>query len=335
MSMLLLLLLLVRSHEPSYSGKTLTQWLLNTNADAVWMPNDFYGHIHDEFWARLLPSSDSDTNSAVPQVTQAVTAPDEQTLAIRAIGTNGIPRLLELMSSEPTPWSQMRSALAARLPARWEQFIYPLSARTIFERRRVAAYNGFDILGSNAVSALPVLSDGFLQGRTELERSCAIAAIGPKGVSILTNALSSTNAAVRDSAALALGLQYEYSKSALPALLNCLDDGYASYHVLGALGRIGCDDPRLVPALIRLLKSRGVRANLCLHDDMAFLLLALQGEKAREAASLVITEYQRVANDPTASAGRRFYRRILKTVAPDAEAQLPAPSPGEESMDWP
>ena len=55
-SFFLLRLVFKGSNEPNYGGKTLTQWLLNTNASWVWIPNDVYGHIHDELWFKLVES---------------------------------------------------------------------------------------------------------------------------------------------------------------------------------------------------------------------------------------------------------------------------------------
>lgn len=105
LSVLCLLLAFRRTREPSYGGRTLTQWLMNTNPDAIWMPNDFYGHIHDEFWERLV-AEDSTTNHAdseqpaAEDVATNLTDTDAQnvdpaaaeiTTAVRQIGTNGLP----------------------------------------------------------------------------------------------------------------------------------------------------------------------------------------------------------------------------------------------------
>jgi HEAT repeat protein len=170
----------------------------------------------------------------------------------------------------------------------------------------------------------------------DLPLTTAIASLGPEGLTLLTNALARQTPSQRNNAALALGLCGTAARSAVPALMDCVERGDAGYDVLGALGRIGCDDPRLVKALVRLLQQRDSQTNPNLHEDMAFLLLGLQREKAREAAPLVLAEYRDVANDPNAVAYRRFYRRILKAIAPDMENQLPPPSgPDENSGDWP
>ena len=231
-------------------------------------------------------------------------------------------------------WAKTRAALAAHLPAKLGEFVYPYRSRNIVDRQHGAANDGFWILGTNGETALPALSNLLVQGRDHMELSCAIPAMGSKGIELLTNALAFTNGNVLDAAALALGFQYQLGKSAVPALLNCVEHGYASYQVLGALGRIGCDDPRLVPALVRLAQTGSLTNGFC-SEEMAFLLLGLQREKARAAAPLVINKYRLVASDPSAVKDRLFYRRILRAIAPDMEAQLPPIRPDEESEDWP
>ena len=251
------------------------------------------------------------------------------------MGTNGIPQLIRLMSSRPGRWSTIRGTIAERLPEKLGELFYPYYSRDFAERQNVAAFDGFTILGTNAEPALPALSNLLFQGREQLPLTCAIANIGPKGIALLTNALDRQAPSRRNDAALALGLQYEGAKSAVPALLFCVERGNAGYDVLGALGRIGCDDPRLVPALMRLLEAKGAEANPKVATGMAFLLLGLQREKARVAAPLVIANYRLLEGDANAVAGRRFFRRILKATAPDLETQLPPGPPDEESETWP
>jgi hypothetical protein len=214
-------------------------------------------------------------------------------------------------------------------------FFYPYHSRDFTERQNVAAFDGFSILGTNAEPALPALSNMLFRGREDLQLTWAIANIGPKGIALLTDALTLTNAHLEEAAALALGLKYQQARSAVPALVDCVERGSAGYDVLGALGRIGCDDPRLVPALMRLLEAEDARANPRVNTAMAFLLLGLQCEKARVAAPLVIAEYRLLEGDAIAAANRRFYRRILNAIAPDLETQLPPRPPDEESGTWP
>ena len=332
-TVIILFLVSERPGEPGYAGKTLTQWLLDTNADWIWIPNDVYGHIHDELWSAVCDTN-SETDSSGPVLWTRPPA-DDVILAVRHIGTNGIPRLIQLMSSRPSPWTAMREAIVERLPDKLGLYFYPPQSRDLWERQRVAAFDGFTMLGTNAESALPALSNLLFHGRDDLELTWAVANIGPKGIALLTNALDSRPPSRRDDVALALGLKYEDAKSAVPALVNCVERGNANYDVLGALGRIGCDDPRLVPALMRLLEAKDAETNPKLDTGMAYLLLGLQREKARVAAPLVRAEYRSLEGDTNAAAGRRFYRRILTAIAPDLEPQLPPRPPDEATGDWP
>ncbi len=322
--------------EPVYAGKTVTQWLLDTNADGFWIPNDVYGHIHDELWSKLVDSmKGSNTVGGTPWSASEERLRSEQAVPIRAMGASAIPQLVRLMSARPSAWTRARAAVADRLPARLGRIIYPDALDDLPERRNVAAFDGFTILGTNAESALPALSNLLTPGADNLPLAWAIANIGPKGIAVLTNMLYREPAVRRSDIALALGLQYEEAKSAVPALVDCVERGYASYDVLGALGRIGCEDPRLVPALVRLLSAPGAANNTNLDDMMAYLVLGLQGQKARAAAPLVIAEYRLLVGNANAVAGRRFYRRILRAIAPDMEGQLPPRTADEESENWP
>jgi hypothetical protein len=324
--------------EPRYHGKTLTQWLVNSDPDFLWIPNDVYGHIHDEFWGMLVEGKvvggPVATNSS-PYHSRS----DEAVSAIQHMGTNALPRLVELMaSSDLTWWEKVRRTVAARIPAKLGDKLYPYQGYVWGDpvtRRHIAAFDGFTILGTNAEPALPALEGLLVSTPPDLPLAWAIANIGPHGIVLLTNVLTGTNANLRDTVALALGLQYSEAKMAVPALLSCVEQGHASYQVLGALGRIGCDDPRLVPDLIRLCESTDKSLEAESTKTMAQLLLGLQHEKARAAGPLLLAEY-RACTHPSAAAGRRFYRRILKAIAPDLSDQLPLPrEPDEETGDWP
>ncbi len=351
-AIVILFLVTERPNEPSYDGKTLTQWLLNTNANWVWIPNDVYGHVHDELWYKVwnpgdvygstqnelwsdVNGQDYGTNFTGAVSWKIVPAREELCHALGHIGTNGIPRLIQLISSRPSTWAKMRGVIAERLPEELGERFYPRDSRDLAERKNVAAFDGFTILGTNGEPALPALSNLLLRAEGHLPLTWAIANIGPKGIALLTNALTRANAyPQRAVVALALGLKYQQARSAVPALVDCVERRHASYEVLGALGRIGCDDPRLVPALVHLLEINP-RANPILDKQMAFLVLALQRERARVAAPLVIAEYRLLEGYANAAANRRFYRRILRAIAPNLETQLPPRPPDEESGTWP
>jgi hypothetical protein len=347
LSIIFLLLVRGRSNEPTYGGKTLTQWLRIHRPDpgTFWQPNDFYGHIHDELWYRLVEVTKRSNEAST--VVEATTVPEssgggpviaEDVIAVRQIGTNAIPRLIQLMASKQTPVQKVRLAIAERLqflPVAG-RLLNPYWGRDPAQECHIAACDGFSILGTNGESALPALSNLLFTGEVDFPLAATIAGRGRRGITLLTNALARLPASRHDEIALALGLSGDAAQSAVPALVNCVERGSAGYDVLGALGRLECDDPRLVPALVRLLQARSAQTNLNLREDMAFLVLGLQREKARVAAPLVIAEYRLVAKDPVGAADRRFYRRILRAIAPDMESQLPPPlGADEDAEDWP
>jgi len=311
---------------------TLSQLFYNDSPDFVWIPNDVYGHVHDELWSRLVdPSS---RGSAAARWEDA----GEATEAGSGIGTNAIPWLIRWMQARPSPWDRMRQQAAGWLPDRLSSWVDPSRASTWGQphtRRHIAAFAAFSELGSNAAPALPALSALLKRADADLPLTWAIANIGPTGMSVLTNLLTTTtNADLRDNAALALGLHYEKARMALPALVSCVQSGHASYAVMGAIGRIGGEDRRLVPALVSHLRGTNSPPGATLEDAMAYLVLGLQGHRAQAALPVLIARYQAapaLTSDPT----RRLLRRVVKHISPKAEKRLPPPEPGENSEDWP
>jgi len=321
--------------EPVYEGKTLSQLLFHGQADFIWMPNDFYGHIHDELWSELV---------SPPVVEETRSPPAIQVYnPLSRIDTNTIPLLLQWMGAKSTPWDRIRDMIAERLPLKLGFFSDPYmlggwSSRA--GRWRIAACEGFGWLGTNAEPVLPALSNllhaaesGTPQGGLDnVPLTLAVGSIGPRGVALLTNFLTTTNTGLRDDVALALG--YGHSPVALPALVACVQRGQAGYHVLGAIGRIGGKHPGLVPAIIKLLELNPLPARMDLDEDMAMLVLGLQGAEAQPAIPLLLARYRALAEDERATS-RVFLRRVIRSISSEAEAQLPSPREDETSAAWP
>jgi hypothetical protein len=143
--------------------------------------------------------------------------------AVRAIGTNAIPLLLDWISYEPPTWKWK----AAQLPI----------LRYYFEPRRLADINnnqkglrGFEILGTNAVSAIPFLV-AYRKDNEHFTRSssaaCALSCLGEQALPHLTQALSDTNYIHRADAIVALSRmpRYGVSKNAcVDAILKATSD---------------------------------------------------------------------------------------------------------------
>ena len=91
-----------RNREPVYQGKTLTNWLYDED-HTVWMPNNVYGHIHNELWEALVSGGyaarERETETAFRGGGDE--SVDPGVFVTQHLGTNAIPRLLELLSSRP------------------------------------------------------------------------------------------------------------------------------------------------------------------------------------------------------------------------------------------
>src|SRR5215469_16360635 len=82
--------------EPVYDGKTLSEWFFPMAWDFNWIPNDLYGHIHDELWDQLVRPSDSlPASSKVIAVDPGAAGPPH-------LDTNAIPWLVGWMGVQPT-----------------------------------------------------------------------------------------------------------------------------------------------------------------------------------------------------------------------------------------
>lgn len=324
-----------------YERRTDVGKLFNSEPDFVWIPNDVYGHVHDELWNLLvlkMAATDGEAWDSFKQMDRARSW--HLTEPVIQIDSKAVPELVALMSSSNlTAGESLRRSVAGHFTGRIHEWIYPFDVSMWGDpatRRHIAAFRGFTALGTNAEPALPALSNLLASGTCDFPLTWAIANIGQQGMALLTNTLSAADPNVRELAALALGLQGRRGTPAIPALMECVRRGQARYQVLGALGRLGCDDPALAPLLVRELKREQALESPASDDSMAFLVLGLMGERARDAAPLVEAKYREAMKDPGAISARRFYRRILAAIAPDQAGKLPPPRDADElSVSWP
>jgi len=149
--------------EPSYNGRTLSEWL---------------------------------KMSRRPAVTEGF--PGEATLAVRSIGTNALPFLLKWIRYELPPWREKLLTLATRPVAGKtlsEGKVVYGNSLILGKSTRLAklAELGFVILNTNAVSAIPDLEALMKGNQSPVVRRRAIYALGEIGgpsIPALTNALA-------------------------------------------------------------------------------------------------------------------------------------------------
>jgi hypothetical protein len=149
--------------EPKYQGRYLSEWVAICYDQAVYVP----GGLREENEARN---------------------------AVLTIGTNALPHFLEWVRYETSPW---QSTLRRNLPM-WIQDNKVVDNWLGEAGMRRAAYGwlGINLLGTNAVSAIPTLA-ATLRDRTNsvtLSRATsALAAVGEVAVPALKAAFADTN----------------------------------------------------------------------------------------------------------------------------------------------
>jgi hypothetical protein len=325
--------------EPRYAGRTLSQWLRNSDPGFQWIPNDVYGHIHDDLWSQLIPPPPVPSD-APPGQSNAASGPVGPRLEL---GVEAVPWLVAWMRERPSGLDHLVASLLPHLPSTWYPWLSryadsPWTGRA--GRWHVAAQEGFARLGIRASNAVPQLAPLLLNEDEALPVALSLASLGPSGVSVLIRALEGTNAPLRDTAALALGMSG--TREAIPALVHCVEVGQSSYQVLGAIGRIEPRQPGVIPPLIRRLEAwetaaRGTQgAPLTMEGWMTVLLLGLQGPAASSAVPVLIRLHGATPETVTTiDSERRLLRRVIRVISPGSERQLPPPQPGDDSDDWP
>lgn len=116
-----LVLTLWRERQPQFDGLPLSQWIV------------------------MLDGSDPDISQQQAQ------------LAIRSIGTNGVPFLLKWLRYQERPWRTRLAAQAARLPGKFGDTVEELVRGRGLERQQ-RAFAALGILGPDAKPALPFLT---------------------------------------------------------------------------------------------------------------------------------------------------------------------------------
>lgn len=166
----------LREQEPSYNGRTLSEWL----------------ERHMNFG----------TDSCADFVRQ------EAETAIRHIGTNAIPSLLKWNNATDSNFQKALTRMVAALPASMgRKFLDRQVHHHSAQYRHLFAAVGFGILGTNAVSALPVLGDQFRNAETSeggLSTAISMIGIGAAGIQELASIISTNSGNQREIGIVAL-----------------------------------------------------------------------------------------------------------------------------------
>lgn len=217
--------------EPTYSGRALSEWLLELKKS----PSS------DEVLAGIQQHLDTET------IYQNKKNQDEN--AIRQIGTNGIPTLLDILGAKNR--NVKKVVLKLQSKELQEEYNYNKDAKV--EDLRSLAVDGFAILGTNAESAVPQLDKLFHDSETRFQAIRALTKVGPAGFSVLTNALADKDSAVRNNLIWVIGEEGGGDlKVVTKLLINALKDP-DSVNRGNAATFLAGKDSSAIPALIKLL----------------------------------------------------------------------------------
>jgi len=267
--------------EPRYHGRSLSSWLED--------PDNFISDGFDPSAAGVL--------------------------AVRELGTNAIPTLLQWISYEPSPIRQKVNKLLQKLPGP----LKPRNAQIGWSRANNAAA-GFAMLGSEAQVAAPALVRLALTSSDPNRAQRCIDCLfkmGPEGLLGMCSLITNSQALKQTSAIYRICDMGTNAVPAVPALIKCLEDNddevaHAATVVLGELALL---PTTTVPALQKALQTANTHRR-------AWLVSAFYrfGGAAKPAVP------QLVAALVDSSSDVRFRAtNILLHIAPEALTNVAAP----------
>jgi len=237
--------------EPVFEGRTLTRWLDHHVASSAASPP--YG---SPGWKKA----------------------DE---AIRRIGTNAIPTLLEMIRAKDRPPFVLKLMDTAR------RFGFPvMKYRHAMARHEEAEY-AFEMLGTNAVSAVPELIRIYEQNISPSSQRCAALALGHIGpaaqaaLSALIQRFTHTNDDLRFYAVSAVMSIGGEPSVVVPALTSALKDPNVNvrWNALSGLSRFGGRARPAVPKILKMLDDPGMVGSDSITQQVQTALWQIAPEK--------------------------------------------------------
>ena len=237
--------------EPVFKGRTLTSWLEN--------------HV---------PTSSANPPYNSPGWHRA----DE---ALRAIGSNAVPTLLEMIrAKDPPPWRLKLLQFAGRY--RWTRVNY----RYAYSRNEEAQY-AFEVLGTNAVSAVPELIQIYEADVSPSSQRCAAGALGHIGrgaapaLPNLIRRFTHTNSEVRFNAVSAVMYIGGDPGVVVPALTSALKDSSVNvrWNALVGLSGLGTRARPAVPEILKMVDDPGMVGSSPITTQVETALWRIAPEK--------------------------------------------------------
>jgi HEAT repeat protein len=236
--------------------------------------------------------------------------------AIRQIGTNGLPCLLEWIEHQSPPWP---NRISYAVKSRHIPFLIRLDQRPADRARQAVV--GFWVLGPQASAAIPGLSRLLDSPRPEVrgEALSALSGIGkdaiPALLDVLTNRPAHTNLSPLHLSSTFYGLGTNASLM-VPVLIQHLRDddpvvSEASAYLLGMLGMMRADTDAVIPALCADIEVTNVHGRWAAVNALGYF-----GERARPVAPVLI----RALHDSDEQV-RTAAMGALRAVAPEVLGQ--------------
>jgi len=241
----------------------------------------------------------------------------EAALAIKAIGSNGLPYLLQSLQHETSPGNRRFSYVLRHLPLNLssKKFVQSMAATADSGTAHAeAAMWAFLPLQSQAEPAIPELARLMRSTNTGSSRAViALACLGKRAVPTLVNGLTNPSPAHRMRIAAILGDREffpEIVSTNVAALLKCLEDPDAGVAWAGAasLGNLQAQPETVLPALQLAAEKHGV------HEVRLEAIKAIGrfGAEGRAAMPFLIRALSSTNSEQAEAA-----TNALRQVAPD------------------
>ena len=288
--------------DPAYNGKALSQWLLELDTPPS---------------SEELRGAISDGQSAFEAIYRKKTQRDGD--AIRKIGTNGLPVLLAIIGAKT---NNVRQVMAQLKEKNFQDLLRDEEPE--LDNFRKIAVAGFEALGPVAQPAIPQLTKLLYDWETGVQVARALRKIGPSGVAVLTNAISSTDATVRGNIVWAIRDEQEklYPELVTGVLIPSLKD--PEWSIRGnAAGALAGQDPAVaIPLLVELMDDP-----MYYPRSEAVTALGSFGPAAKVASAKMLQMYTTVVGGPDKDLARNLgvgLKEALKKIDPEAAEKAEA-----------
>lgn len=277
--------------EPVFEGRTLTSWLDH--------------HV---------PTSAASPPYGSPGWKKA----DE---AIRHIGTNAIPTLLEMIRARDRP------AWVVKFMDTVRGFGFPVRKYRHAMARHEEAEYAFEMLGTNAIAAVPELIRIYEQNISPSSQRCAALSLGHIGreaqaaLPALFGNFTHTNSDVRFHAVSAVMNIGGEPGVVVPALTRALKDPSVNvrWNALSGLSRFGGHARPAVPEILKMLDDPGMVGTASITQQVTTALWRIAPEKIGKP--LVVEQATpMITNGVTAQALKLIYSGKRKTLIPPGRA---------------